>query len=146
MTFADNRLLHGHFSCMRILLLQTHTIWPVASKSAQRPKGVGHSHAPLTSAPLLFRMNISSSRYVDLVQMWHEFRLCEVLVLCKRGGVFLGPQVTSKESVPACHRLAVQSGTKQLISLLITCVLVNLIYFVSSITSNRNGPWGSQKL
>ena len=151
LTFAGDRLLPGHFSCVHILPLQTPTIWPVGSKSAQRPKGVGHFRAPLTSAPLSFRMNISSSRYVGLIRMWHEFCLREVFVLCKRGGIFLGQvhRTTSHKSwasVPACYRLAMRSGTKQLISLLITCLMVNLIYFESSFINNHKGPWASQKL
>lgn len=109
MTFADNRLLPGHFSCVHFLPLQTPTIWPVGSKSAQRLKGAGHFRAPLTSAPLLFRMNISSSRYVGLIWMWHEFCPCKVFVLCKRGDIFLGQAhgTTSPkrwESISACYR------------------------------------------
>lgn len=150
-TFADNRLLPGHFSCVHILPLQTPTIWPVGSKSARRLKGAGHFRAPLTSAPLLFRMNISSSRYVGLIWMWHEFCLCKVFVLCKRGGIFLGQVhgTTSPkrwESISACYRLTMQSGTKHLISLLITCLRVNLIYFESSSINNHKGPCVSQKL
>lgn len=90
MTFSDSRLLYGRFSCVHIFPLQTPTIWPVGSRSAQRPKGVGHFHAPLTSTPLLFRMNISLSRYVDLIRTWHEFWLRKLFVLCKREGIFLG--------------------------------------------------------
>lgn len=151
MTFSDIRLLPGHFSCVYILPLQTPTIWPVGSRSARRPKGVGHFHAPLTSAPLLFRMNISSSRYVDLIRMWHEFCLRKVFVLCKRGGIFLGQvhgtaSCNSWESISACYRLAMRSGIKQLISLLITCLMMNLIYFESSFINSHKGPWVSQKL
>lgn len=106
--FADKRLLPGQFSFLHVLPLQTPTIWPVGSKSAQRPKGLGRFRAPLTSAPLLFRMNISSCRYDGLIWTWHEFCLCKVFVLCKRKGILLRQvQRTighkSWESIPACY-------------------------------------------
>lgn len=59
-----------HFPmCLSVALpFQMLTTSPAGSKNAPRPLGVGLLPAPLTSVPWLFRMNISSFRWVRKMQ------------------------------------------------------------------------------